>query len=297
MTPPSRPIRIGTFATSLSQRHSAHLQRLLVARGQSALLVVLQESVTPASAQHSLAQGECDCLVYPLEELPIEIPPHYSVAVPPGRMDPRDALISRSATTWSMLAPGSLVAALGARRQAELRRIRPDLEIVAAAEPTLVESLERDRRLAAAVLPSSTLRWLGQEESIRDVLPLELVLPAAGQGAVGVLVRDPVEPWFQDIHDLRMGACAAAERGFVRQFEAETDAPISVLALWAEQGTAASGWLELTGRVVSRDGERSVDGVISEPVNGEGAAQSLGARLADDLMAQGAGELLDEMDG
>jgi hydroxymethylbilane synthase len=307
---PLRPLRVGTRGSALGLWQADAVRAKLRAAGVESNRVVIATRGDVSSADgdtrftaeldRALTDLRIDVAIHAFKDLPAMVTDGLTLAAVGNRDDPRDALVCRKPMTWDRLPREARIGTTSPRRRAQLLRARPDLRIAAVhghPESRLAQ-LDRSDTIDALVLASAGLRPLGLEHRISETLDPDLMLPAPGQGCMVALTRE-ADPELSGLvraalHSPRDASCVLAERGFLSQLTDNRDLPVAAWASWAESGEAASGWLELSGRVLSLDGSRLVEGVISEPVNGETEAENLGIRLADDLMAQGAVEIIDD---
>jgi len=140
--------------------------------------------------EEALLGGEIDVAVHSLKDLPTEQPPGLVIGAIPPREDPRDALISREGHTLASLPQGARVGTASERRAVQLLAFRPDLTIegIRGNVDTRLKKLSRGD-CDAIVLASAGLQRLGRAHEITELLPLEVMLPAPGQGALAVEVR------------------------------------------------------------------------------------------------------------
>jgi hydroxymethylbilane synthase len=244
----------------------------------------------------ALIQGRIDLAVHSLKDLPTVLPEGISIAAIGRREDPRDALIGRAVLRFSDLPDEAVVATSSLRRRAQLLNLRPALRIVELRGnvDTRLAKLDRQPEWNAIVLAAAGLIRLGLERRIGERLPPELMLPAPGQGAMAVTVReDDVEVKAvvrQAVHDPVTAKAVIAERAFLRELEGGCQVPV---AAHAELDSATGGsLLRLHGRVIALDGGSMVEGRESGPVPDEESAVELGTALAERLLAQGADDIL-----
>jgi hydroxymethylbilane synthase len=238
----------------------------------------------------ALLEGRIDLAVHSLKDLPVENPAGLSVGAIPERADARDILVSARYAKLEELPVGAKVGTSSLRRGAQLLALRPDLRL---------ESLRGnvDTRIGKAmageydaiVLAAAGVTRLGRAASIACFLPFETMLPAPGQGALGIQCRAADEATLGalaalDHADTR--ASVTAERAFLSGLGGGCSAPVAALAVSAS-GASSGKNLELRGLVASPDGKRVVR------VSGSGSdALELGARLAKEALAKGAREIL-----
>lgn len=238
----------------------------------------------------ALADGRVDVVVHSYKDLPTAPADGIAVAAVPRREDPADVLCARDGLTVETLPPGARVGTGSPRRAAQLRRLRPDVEVVPVRGNVDTRlRLVTDGTLDAVLLAASGLARLGRSAAITQRLRPEDMLPACGQGALAVECRttDRRTAWYADalerLDDPATRSAADAERSLLSAVEAGCVAPVGAHAV--VEGTT----LRVTAAVFSVDGQQEVRGSVSGP---RVDATALGAELADDLLTRGAGELL-----
>ncbi len=236
-----------------------------------------------------LLNGEIDFAVHSLKDLQTIQPDGLVIGAVCERETPNDAFISNSYTLIDRLPQGARVATGSLRRRSQLLNFRPDLKIVEIRGnvPTRLKKFE-ESDLDGMILAYAGLHRLGLEEKISQLIPFDLMLPAVGQGAVAVEVRDSDEKVLEmtaRLDDEPTRICITAERAFLRRLEGGCQVPIGALAI------LENGRIRLDGIVGSLDG--SV--VFREHVEGNASdAEILGTHLAGILIDKGADNLLSE---
>jgi hydroxymethylbilane synthase len=240
-----------------------------------------------AALHRALFEDRIDAAVHSLKDLPAAEEEGITLACVPGREDPRDALVAKDGLTLDRLARGARVGTGSPRRAAEVRRARPDLEVVAL-RGNVGTRLQHvaDGRLDAVVLALAGLKRLGLEDRVTEVLPYDVSLPAAAQGALGLTIRANdafAEDCLASLRDVRASAATTAERAALHSLGAGCHAPVGALA------ECVDGRVLLRVRVLSLDGrtklEATAEGKLAE-------AAAVGDRAAQDLIDRGAGPLL-----
>ena len=238
----------------------------------------------------ALADGRVDVVVHSYKDLPTAAADGIVVAAVPVREDPADVLCARDGLTVETLPAGARVGTGSPRRAAQLRRLRPDLQVVAVRGNVDTRlRMVADGSMDAVMLAASGLARLGRSAAITQRLRPQDMLPACGQGALAVECRttDRQTAWYADaldrLDDPGTRSAADAERSLLSAVEAGCVAPVGAHAV-VEGAT-----LRLTAAVFSVDGRREVRGSVTGP---RVDAVALGAELAEDLLTRGAGELL-----
>ncbi|MGB9791795.1 MAG: hydroxymethylbilane synthase [Thermacetogeniaceae bacterium] len=239
--------------------------------------------------EEALLSGEIDFAVHSLKDLPTDIPPGLALGGIPGRANPLDALVTCGERLGLQeLPPGFRVGTSSLRRAAQLRSQRPDLAI-AEIRGNLDTRLRKLREgvVDAVVVAAAGLERMGWDDLPYALLPPEVCLPAPGQGALAVEIREG-DPLLQEIckrvlDDLRTRQAVTAERAFLEALGGGCQVPLGAY------GVVENGRLELSGIVISRDGKRFARGIyIGDP----GAPREAGFALAKSLLEKGAEEIL-----
>jgi hydroxymethylbilane synthase len=235
--------------------------------------------------ENELLAGRVQAAVHSLKDLPVLDPPGLIVGAIPERADARDVLIAARGYTIDSLPEGARVGTSSLRRSAQLLAIRPDLRI-----ESLRGNVDTRVRKALAgeydaiVLAGAGLLRLGLESAVSQWLPLEVMLPAPGQGALAVQCRQEDADTLAllaavDHHPSRRAA--EAERCFLQFLGGGCSLPVGASAVQSEAG------ITLIGLAASPDGKR----IVRLTASGQ-EPQQVGRALAEQMMAQGAGEFL-----
>jgi hydroxymethylbilane synthase len=295
-------LRIGTRGSALATTQSEQIAALLRERGLQCELVLIKTEgdvnrgplatiggtgVFVTAVRDALLDGRIDLAVHSYKDLPTAHAPGIRLAAVPPREDPADVLCAADGKTFTDLPPGAVVGTGSPRRVAQLLALRPDLVVrpIRGNVDTRLRMVT-ERTLDAVVLARAGLARLGRLDAVTHVFSPDEMLPAPAQGALAVESRDETN-WFDvslgDIDDSATRSAALAERTLLSVLEAGCSAPVGALA------TEARGSLLLRGAVVGSDGRESVLGRVEGPVPEAG---KLGRRLAEDLLARGAGALM-----
>lgn len=240
----------------------------------------------------ALLDGRVDFAVHSLKDLPTVMPDGIALAAVGLREDPRDALVAKPGLTWQTLPSGAMVATSSLRRRAQLLAARPDLRIVDVRGnlDTRLAKLDRSDEWSAMMLAAAGLSRLGLGERITERLPQTLLLPAPGQGALGITIRADDHRTrsvvHAAVHETDAGRATTAERAFLRRLEGGCQVPIAAHAVTEGDRVA------LTGRVASLDGRQVIEGRLASVARDDAEAADIGTQLAEQLLAQGAGEVL-----
>ena len=242
--------------------------------------------------EQAMADGRADLAVHSLKDVPMDMPPGFTLAAIMAREDPRDAFVSNGYRTLADLPPGSVVGTSSLRREAQLRERYPRLVV----EPLRGNVNTRLHRLdqgnhAAVILAAAGLKRLGFGDRITALLEPEDSLPAIGQGALAVECRadrHDVVAALEPLADAETTLATMAERAFGHKLAASCRTPLAAYATWR----GSELWLR--GLIASRDGRRVVRGDRTMIVADAGAASALGEALGDDFLARGAATILAE---
>jgi hydroxymethylbilane synthase len=247
--------------------------------------------------ENALEEGVAHLAVHSLKDVPMVLPEGFTLAAVLEREDPRDAWVSPRYANLQALPAGAVVGTSSLRRLSQLRVMRPDLKI----EPLRGNLDTRLRKLDegqydAIVLAAAGLKRLGLAERIRDVFEPDAMLPAAGQGALGIEVRSDAREkhaalWqvLEVLTDRPAWLAVHAERAVSRALGGSCSMPLAAHATWSADGQlqlgAALGSAETAEPQLVRVARR-------EPVADTAAAEALGLAVANDLRAQGGDALL-----
>jgi hydroxymethylbilane synthase len=237
-----------------------------------------------------LLAGTVDLCVHSMKDVPTELPEGLGIAAMPPRVDPRDALVSGKGYTLDTLPQGAKVGTSSLRRVAQLRALRPDVEIV-----DVRGNLDTRMRKAetgdvdAVILASAGITRMGWAERISSYIPTGQMVSAVGQGAIGVEIREDDE-FMAEVAD-RMAdgptmVCVTAERVVMRKLEGGCQVPIGAYA------RLDGDTLVMDAIVASVSGDRilraRLEGPADEPI-------SLGEKMVAELLDLGADTILAEI--
>jgi hydroxymethylbilane synthase len=234
----------------------------------------------------ALLEGRIDLAVHSMKDLPADVVDGLRIAAVPEREDPRDVLVSRDGSGLHGLARGARVGTSSPRRAAFLRAARSDLTVlpIRGNVETRLRKLDTGE-IEAVCLASAGLRRIGLAERVSEILPIDVMLPAAGQGALGVQARDGDEAaaLAATLDHPASRAAVDAERAMLHRLQGGCRLPVGAHA------SVDGSTLTLRGAAAAPDGSAVLAGSRSGPA--EVGAQ-LGADLAAELLARGAGAIL-----
>lgn len=295
-------IRIGTRGSQLARWQANWVAEQLAAQDVPTEIIYLKtlgdvesrpigslgsDGVFTREIQRALLEEQVDLAVHSLKDLPTLQTPGLALAVVPERESCGDALIAKSVSSLSELPQRARVGTGSMRRRAQLLAARPDLnvgELRGNVDTRLKKLHEGD--FDAIILAEAGLRRLGFADQITEVLPKSVMLPAVGQGALGLETRADDTTTRTALQSLQHEAtyhAVLAERAMLRSIQGGCLAPVGA---WARM---EDGALRLDAVVLATDGR--------EKLNAHGVAtpydcESLGQRVAADLLKHGAGDLL-----
>jgi hydroxymethylbilane synthase len=238
--------------------------------------------------EQALLDGRIDLAVHSLKDLPVEDSEGLTLGAIAGRADVRDVLVAANDNGLGSLPLEAVVGTSSLRRQAQLLHARPDLRIRSIrgnVETRIRKVLEG--QYEATVLAAAGVTRLELDEYISQWLPLEVMLPAPGQGALGVQCRAGDEALLEllsAVHQADVAAAVTAERSFLNQLGGGCATPVAAYAVQGKNG------LHMTGLVAALSGGAQIR------VQGRGSdSRELGTRLAQEALEQGAGAILDHV--
>jgi hydroxymethylbilane synthase len=304
----ARKVRIGTRGSPLALAQANLFADLLRERSDSAIEIsihaftttgdkILDQPLQDAGGKglftkeldRAQAVGEIDVAVHSLKDVTVKLEPHLTLAAYLTREDPHDCLIG----PWSRiidLPRGAVVGTSSLRRKSQLLALRPDLKAV-----TFRGNVQtRLRKLAegeaqATILAAAGLRRLGMIDKAAGIIPVEDMLPAGGQGIIGVTLHVDAPDWLRAAvaatDDNASRLAAIAERAFLRRLDGSCRTPIA--AHFQLTGSGA----RMAGEVLTDDGDRRwrAEGELQH-MPSEADAEALGLRLAEDVAAQRAAD-------
>ncbi len=307
----SGALRIGTRGSDLARwqtewvrerlaRHAVQTEVVIITtQGDADVGRPLQElegtGFFTKAIEDALLDGRVDIAVHSLKDLPTTFAPGLMLGAVPERADSRDVLVARdgNVTSIAQLAPGARVGTSSLRRVAQVRYLRNDLEVVSLRGnvPTRVRKVKEGSDLDAALLACAGLERLGLSEAIAVRLDPFEVMPAPGQGALGIEIRvgdSRALAALQPLNHRDTASHAAAERRVLAALGGGCQAPVAAY-VEAGKGDGGRGRGRLYGRVTATDG--SIQITASAEFDSENP-DATGVAVADLLRAQGALELL-----
>jgi hydroxymethylbilane synthase len=234
--------------------------------------------------EEALFRGQVDVAVHSLKDMPAEVPEGLRLGAVPAREDYRDAFISSRYANLAEIPPGGRVGTGSLRRRVQLLHRRPDLTVVPLRGnvDTRLKKME-SQGLDGLILAAAGLNRLGLAHIYRGCVPESDMLPAVGQGALGLEVRTGDQDILAFLDDAPTRQAVTAERAFLARLEGGCVVPVAAL------GRVEGDSLHLEAMISDLEGRRLLREGRVGPVT---AAAELGTRLAESLLAQGGGEIL-----
>jgi hydroxymethylbilane synthase len=302
-----RLVRIGTRGSALALAQANEVRgRLMAAHGlpETAFEIVIIKTTGDMILDRPLAEvggkglftkeieealldQRIDLAVHSMKDMQTALPGGLTIGATLPREDVRDAFISLKHKSFEDLPEGAVVGTSSLRRQAQIKRIRPDLQIVGfrGNVQTRLTKL-RDEVAEATFLACAGLRRLGLGDHITAPVPTESMLPAVAQGAIGIEIRvddEDTARLIAPLDDPTTAICVTAERAFLAKLEGSCRTPIAGLARLEGQT------LSFKGETLSPDGRLQVVSTQSGPAS---SAAGLGVIAAEDILSRGGREVL-----
>ncbi|MDJ0385686.1 hydroxymethylbilane synthase [Streptomyces sp. G-G2] len=315
---PDQPLRLGTRRSKLAMSQSGHVAdavRAITGRpvelveittygdvSKELLAQIGGTGVFVTALRDALLRGDVDFAVHSLKDLPTTQPDELVIAAMPPREDSRDALVARDGLTFAQLPDGARIGTGSPRRAAQLNAYARALGKVIETVPIrgnvdtrigFVHSGELD----AVVLAAAGLNRIGRGDEVTELLSVDNVLPAPGQGALAVeclASNADLIAALGELDDPYTRAAVTAERSLLAALEAGCSAPVGALADLLADGQTVNA-MRLRGVVGTLDGSTLVQLSTTGPVpHSYEEAVALGRELADEMLAKGAAGLMGE---
>jgi len=256
----------------------------------TALAAIGERGLFVKEIENALLRGEIDLAVHSMKDVPTQIQPGLSIAAVTERENPLDVLLSSGGQGLPELPAGARVGTGSLRRIAQLLHLRPDLNFVPIRGniETRLSKL-KGQEFSALVLAYAGLKRLGRLELLTQIIPAHICLPAAGQGALGVEIRQgdrEIEQLVLNVNNPLTHAAVKAERAFLHRLAGGCQVPLGAL------GEVKDGVLHLQGVIASLDGRT----LLRDAAWGDAAApEAVGLRLAERLLARGGASILEKV--
>lgn len=299
-------LRIGSRGSQLALWQANHISALLRERGHQleieiikttgdkitdvALAKVGTKGMFTKEIEEALAAGRVDLAVHSLKDLPTEVPPGFEIAAITTRENPRDVFVSKKYSRIEDLPQRARVGTSSLRRQAQLKALRPDLNVhpLRGNVDTRLRKLESGE-YDAIILAAAGVTRLGLTSLVKQVIPAEIMCPAAGQGALGIEIRagdSQTRQHLTFLDDAPARTTTTAERALLNKLGGGCQVPIGAFA------EVRDGRVYLQGVVARPDGSQ----VLREERDGDDP-QRLGEQVGDTLLGRGGDAILEEVYG
>ena len=240
----------------------------------------------------ALLEGRIDLAVHSMKDMPAEIPPGLCIGAMPERENPLDVLISRNGHSFEELPQSARIGSSSLRRGAQVRHVKPDVTVhpLRGNLDTRIRKL-RTEGLDAIIVAAAGVKRLGLEARITEYLPEAIMLPAIGQGALAIEIReddDATQRLIAPLDHRETHLAVKSERAFLARLEGGCQVPI------AARARIVGEELELTGLVAEVDGSVLLRETIRGPV---GEHETLGVKLANRLLKEGGRQILENILG
>lgn len=240
--------------------------------------------------EHALLREQADIAVHSMKDVPVDLPEGLEIGAILQREDPGDAFVSNQHATLADLPAGAVVGTSSLRRRCQLQALRPDLVIrdIRGNVGSRLNKLDSGA-FDALVLACSGLLRLGLADRIRERIGHEVMLPAIGQGALGIELRvddQRTHDWIAPLNHETTRLCVSAERAVNKQLDGGCHAPVAAYA------TCNAGSLALAALVGNPDGSELLRASLQGP---DHAAEQLGNELGRELLGRGAGRILSQL--
>ncbi len=301
----NRQIVLGTRGSKLALRQSEIVKQRLEEswRGLSVRLEIIKttgDKITDAplatiggkglfvkEIEEALLDGHIDLAVHSMKDMPAELPAGLTIGAIPMREDPRDVVVTAQRGGLYGLRGGARVGTSSVRRMVQITRLRPDLhvEMLRGNLDTRLRKV-RDGHYDAAILAAAGLHRMGWDHEIGEYLDPDAFLPAIGQGALGIEIRDndrSLQELLTPLHHEETAIAVRAERSFLCKLEGGCQVPIGGYC------SIRNGRIHLVGMVASLDGTTMVR---DEEEGNCGEPEEVGRRLAMRILDRGGREIL-----
>jgi len=304
-------LRIGSRGSQLALWQAHHISDLLRAQGHTVELEIIKttgDKITDVALakvgtkgmftkeiEEALVENRVDLAVHSLKDLPTELASDFEIAAITTRENPRDVFCSVKFASIDALPQHANVGTSSLRRQAQLMAFRPDLKI----HPLRGNVDTRLRKLEAGdydaiILAAAGLNRLGKTQLVRQVIPAEVMTPAAGQGALGIEIRNgdtATRALLAFLDDAAARSTTTCERALLNKLGGGCQVPIGAFAE-AIGGPAKAGRIRLNGLVAHPDGSK----VLRETREGDDPVR-LGEEVGETLLRRGGDVILEEVYG
>lgn len=285
------------IADAIRKQHPAVTTELLVLKTKGDIILdvplakVGGKGLFVKEIEEALLDGRADLAVHSMKDVPMELPQGLTLGIVPQREIPADMLLSTRYAGLAALPPAAVVGTSSLRRQAQILALRPDLQVrsLRGNVNTRLRKLE-EGEFDAVIMAAAGIRRLGLSEPHEEILSVERILPASGQGALGLeyaTERSDLAGLLGFMDHAATRLCVTAERAFLAALEGGCQAPIAAHAVLKDADT-----IRLDGLVAALDGSRIIRADLDGPAT---LAAELGKELANRLRCQGADDILQDI--
>ncbi|CAN2042338.1 hydroxymethylbilane synthase [Candidatus Magnetomoraceae bacterium gMMP-15] len=238
--------------------------------------------------EEALLDGRIDLAVHSMKDMPAEIPNGLCIGSIPERENPQDVMLSKNGLNFSQLPKGAAIGTSSLRRASQLLHIKPDINIVSLRGNlnTRIRKLE-EGQMDAIILAAAGVHRMGMKEKITEYLSALTMLPAVGQGALSIEIRQndsKISSIVKAFDHYKTRCTVLSERAFLHRLEGGCQVPI------AGHGEIKDNTLTLKGLVAEIDGKKIIKDSISGPVNDY---ETMGNELAERILSKGGKEILE----
>ncbi len=299
-------LRIGSRGSQLALWQAHHIKALLEQKGHTVELEIIKttgdkildvalakvgtKGMFTKEIEEALEAGQVDLAVHSLKDLPTELAGPFEIAAITKRVDPRDAFLSVKYDSIEALPKGAKVGTSSLRRQAQLMQVRPDLDIhpLRGNVDTRVRKLE-EGVYDAIILAAAGLTRLGKTQLVKQIIPTDIMVSAAGQGALGIEIRKgdtKMREILAFLNDPDARASTVCERALLNKLGGGCQVPIGAFA------EVKNGTIHLTAVCAHPDGSQ----LLKEQQSGSDPVE-VGERAGNILLRRGADKILEEVYG
>ncbi|PIE34740.1 hydroxymethylbilane synthase [candidate division KSB3 bacterium] len=275
-------IQADQIIESLKVRFGRDSEKLLVStKGDQILHVTLDKigskGLFVKEIETALFEGDADAAVHSMKDLPHQLPEGCELAAILSREDVRDAFIAKDGFRLMDLPSGAKIGTSSRRRAQQLQQLRPDIEVlpIRGNVQTRIKKLETEN-LDGTILAVAGLKRLGLESVITEYFDLDQMVPAVGQGALGVEILSQHEhaDLFRRLNEPETRMCVDAERSFIRRLDADCHAAVGAYARIKDGTMYIIGIFEVNGQLVKKD-------IVGDPND----SLNLGKQLANAILS------------
>ncbi|PIE60881.1 MAG: hydroxymethylbilane synthase [Desulfobacterales bacterium] len=304
----SYTVRIGTRGSQLALWQAHHIKNKIEQTFETAQVEIITIKTTGdritdrplamvggkglfvKEIENALLENRIDLAVHSMKDMPGELPPGLIIGAVPERENPFDVLISRDGKQFKDYTQGAIIGTSSLRRGSQIKHLRPDLEIksIRGNLDTRLKKL-KSGEYDAIVLAAAGLHRLGQKKEISQYLTEEMMVPAVGQGALCIEVRenDPmVAPVMEALDHAPTRICVKGERAFLKKIEGSCHIPVACFGKLVHEN------IILTAIVASQDGSE----ILRESITAQAENVTIkGEELAKQLLEKGGKRILERL--